>query len=793
MVVTTAFSRNRREYQIPAADREGFSIPGVSHVVRLGVLLPFNRRLRQYRGTSMGQHIGRVGALALALGVGGVIAGLPAIASADTGNSGKTTSSADSSAKAGPKARKTGAGSGKKLHAAAVVDAPVITVSTAHSLRAAHRVTLDSVGGGGDPVAPVASPLELAALALRRELASVKATVVPAAVVTTGEPAVPAAVTDMTFWNNQVAPALTNFIKTGINYAGLSSQYQAAVNAVLPTVVEILGDAYYGNPVNSALTGLANNQAFLGLVANQTQATFTAVGLTAPAAHVVGQAVGYLAQTLLSNTTAQNAIGTLVHTLTVVPNGWTLTQFVQNLNSPDFYLDDLVKLDFLQSSLAFVKAVPVLLADQGLRPVVFDAIKGAAHVLVGLSGWQEAPSSAFVHFIGDQVELGVGGGPISNGVAVVVTLAGRAAVEHILSSAVIVDGALGAVETTVSTFLDYAGVGAALTTAANSLGPVLAIEGADHQAAFDATMQALTANANVRVAIGQALKVGVKSAAANAAMLNEIGATIKTFITDVATAPALQTGILNQIGPLSGGEFVGVLNNAPAMDKIAGAIAGMLPKFLGARGVGDALGEAVNQIALAAFANGETNDIVENALAALQANPAIKAALKSTVAAAVRGVLSVRALEQAAARIVGYGFQDLFASSTLSPALKLLAANALKSVVHSLLGDGSVRNLIGSLAGDIAAGKPAGDVVKSFVATVLASPGVQLAVGTAVGQAVGSAFGGGPIGFLVAQFVGVPTGIFIAMNAPLALLVVRFGLLDGLFAQLTNSLPQAAA
>ena len=67
--------------------------------------------------------------------------------------------------------------------------------------------------------------------------------------------------------------------------------------------------------------------------------------------------MGYLAQTVLSNTTAQNAIGTLVHTLTVVPNGWTLTQFVQNLNSPDFYLDDLVKLDFLQSSLAFVKAI----------------------------------------------------------------------------------------------------------------------------------------------------------------------------------------------------------------------------------------------------------------------------------------------------------------------------------------------------------------------------------------------------------------------------------------------------
>ena len=67
---------------------------------------------------------------------------------------------------------------------------------------------------------------------------------------------------------------------------------------------------------------------------------------------------------------------------------------------------------------------------------------------------------------------------------------------------------------------------------------------------------------------------------------------------------------------------------------------------------------------------------------------------------------------------------------------------------------------------------------------VLGSPGLQLAVGQAVGAAVGSVFGGGPIGYLVGQFVGIQTGLFIAVNALPLLLVVRSGLLDALFAQL---------
>lgn len=740
------------------------------------------------------QHIGRVGALALALGVGGVIAALPAVAAADTGNSGKTTSSADSSAKAGPKAH--GAGAGKKSRAAAV-DAPAITVSTGHSLRAAHRVNLDSVGGG-DPVAPVATPLELAALALRRELSSVKATVVPAGVVTTGEPAgaaaLPAAPGDSASWTGQIAPALTNFIKTGINYAGLDSQSQAFVNAVLPTVVEVLGAAYTQGPVNNALTSLSNNDTFLNFVVGQVETGLTASGLTPGAAHVAGQAAGYLTKTLLGNTSVQNAVGNLVHALTVVPNGWTVAAFVSELNSPTYTLAEYVDQVALASAPAVVSGVPGLLADKSLRTAVFSSIKGAAHVLVGLSGWQEDPSSAFVTFIGDQVELAVGEGSGSTPATAVVALAGRAAVEHILSSAVIIDGALGTVETAVSTFLDYGGVGTALTNAANSVAQAMATgTEAEVQAALDAATLALQTDPNLQLALGQALKGAVKSVIGDTGIVNEISTTVQTFITDVTSDPTIHAALVDSFGAKYGDEIVDVLNDPAAMDKLVGSITTALPKFLGARGVADALSEAANQAVLAVFNSADPDAALQAILTELQENPSIQAALKSAIATAVRGVLSVHALEDASSRIVGYAVQDFFDSAGIdNPTLERLATNALKAVVSSLLGDGSVRSLIGSLAGDLVSGRPASDVVKALVNNVLGNLGLQIAVGEAVGAAIGSVFGGGPISFLVGQFVGIQTGLFIAVNALPLLLAVRFGLLDGLFAQLTNALTPVA-
>ena len=756
--------------------------------------------------------IGRVGALALALGVGGVIAALPAVASADggAGSSGKSTSTSasDSSAKAGPKASGSsgvagrgatksgdtrGVGSAKRIRISPVEgpNPPAASeVSTPpQSLTATSRVHLKLLGGSKDPLAPVAAQLELAALALRRELSHINAAVVPAATVTTGEPAKPAAApptaADMTTWNTQVAPKLTNFIKNGIGYASQPVQAQNLIDAVLPTVVDLIGAVYYKNPVNSALTSLANNPALLSAVVGGVETGLVANGLTAAAAHVAGQAVGYLAQNLLGNNGVQNAVGTLLHTLTVVPNN-DLTGLLANLDSPDYTLADFVEQDFTQSAPAFISGLPVLLADSGLRTGLFSSLKGAVHVLVGLDGWKEPASSAFVTFIGAQVEKAVSQEDASP-LAAVVGAAGRTAVEHILSSATIVDSALGAVQTTVSTFLDAPGVSAALAAAADSVAQAVAA-GADVQAAQDAATKALLTNSKVQQAIGQTFKAAVKTVVGNAALLKEVSATATTFLTDVATDPVIRAAVLAQYPAKYAAEIVGVLDNTAAVTKIADAITSVLPKFFGAKGVSDALGEAVNQIILVQFTSADPNAAAQNIVDGLRANPVIKAALKSTVSAAVRGVLAVRTLEQAVARIVGYAVNDLFESSPLNNStLTRLAANSLKSLVYSLIGDGSVRNLIGSLVGELVTGAEPESVVRTLVVRVLSSPGAQFAVGMAVGQAVGSAFG--PLGFLVAPIVGIPTGLFITVNALPLLLVVRSGLMDAIIAQILRALP----
>ena len=741
------------------------------------------------------QYIGRVGALAIALGIGGLIVALPVEAGADTGagSPGNTTSSSS----AGPKARSATAGPGKDSQSSrAGVNGPVVTVSTAHSVRAARRVPL---GGSGNPAAPAATPLELAGLALRRESSSSSAAVVSVATVSSGEPAkpasaLPAAATDMTYWNSNVAPKLTTFIKNGINYGGLSNSDKAVADAVLSAVVEVMGNAYTKSPVNNALTNLGSNQTFLTFVANQIQTGLIDNGLTAEAAHVAGQAAGYLTQNLLGNTNFQNAIGALVQTLTVVPDN-SLDALLQNIASPGYELGDLVQQDVQQSAPAFVTGVPVLIANQGLRAAVFSTIKGAAHVLVGLDKWQDAnPSSSFVHFIGDQVELAVGQGPNTSPVTAVVAVAGRGLVERVLGSAAVIDGALGTVQTTVSTFLDYPGVGAALQTAVAPIAQAFAAGNGELEAAFDTATQGLRANASIHLALGQALRGGVKSLAADAAMLNAISASAKTFLTDVATDPVIKAAVIVQFGAKYGGEIVGVLNNTAAVEKLAGAITSAVPKFLRAGGVADVLGDALNQIAVAGLNSENPNDVIQGVLAALQVNPTIKAALRSSVSAAVRGFLGVQTLERAATKIVGLAIHDFFDSSPFAnSAVQRLAVNALKSVVYSLMGDGSVRTLLGDLAGDLATGRAPAAVVRAFINGVLSSPGAQLAAGMAVGQAVGSLFGGGIIGSLVAPLVGIPTGLFIVVNALPVLLFVRSGLADALIGQLTSFLPTQTA
>src|SRR6478736_1310859 len=88
-----------------------------------------------------GRYVGRVGALAVALGVGGLIVALPAVAGADTGDSGTTTSSAGKHAPRN--ATKTRAPK-------APTSTPAASAKPAASVAVASRKPPDRLSGGSD-------------------------------------------------------------------------------------------------------------------------------------------------------------------------------------------------------------------------------------------------------------------------------------------------------------------------------------------------------------------------------------------------------------------------------------------------------------------------------------------------------------------------------------------------------------------------------------------------------------------------------------------------------------------
>ena len=128
-------------------------------------------------GSGSGRHIGRVGALAVALGIGAAIVAMPAIASADTGDSTGTADSARTGPKASPSkgptsrdgSRRTAAPSASRTPAAASRAPLQRTRPPAPSNGQLASVSVGSPAGvDGGPDAPAAEPLMWAAAAVTR-------------------------------------------------------------------------------------------------------------------------------------------------------------------------------------------------------------------------------------------------------------------------------------------------------------------------------------------------------------------------------------------------------------------------------------------------------------------------------------------------------------------------------------------------------------------------------------------------------------------------------------------------
>lgn len=815
--------------------------------------------------TSPNRYVGRVGGLAVALGVGAVIAGLPVVAAADTGtgNTGKTTSSARSTnsssatrsahggsarhashstpkpstsvrggrrsttpggpghaqrapipsrvsdvigsdtaatpAPSDPSEVSEGSASTPAIEtgppASPVEDAPQIatvampamTPASPHAALSATGITpLDRLGGGGDPLAPIAAPLAWAAVATsRRELLDASTTTTPAASVTTGEPAADSSAAtdapltadvpteDRSFWNDSVAPALTDFIMTGIHYADLNPSAQAFADALVPVAVQLVGDWHFHDPINQTLAGLATDQSFFSLVAEQVGNGLTNVGVPGAAADVIGDAVAYWGQTALGDSGFQTGFDTLFQNLTVIPNGWDLADLLVNVAPESTYtLEDLAQQDIAQSVDAVGNYLPGFLSDPTVQAALATATTNAVHVLAGISSapWADSASGAFVAFIGDQIDQRVtsalGGGPVAAGVATAVSTT----VQDLLADPVAVDGLLAVAGSAVESLLGSEGVPAALADVVDQVASAVAA-GTDPAAALRSALQVLQADSAFRAAVGAAAVSAWNSLVADSNLVSTLAASASTLIIEVAADPDVRTFIGELVGIKYGDAVVSWLADSEAVSEFAASAGSVVADFLDQPGVSAALSSAVNQIATDTLAGVDLTDAVQHALQSLQADPAIGAAWNGTASTMLALALSDADVRQ----VVAEGAQDavtklLSGDGLNNSPLVSAAGDVTKAAVDSLLANPATRNLISDIPVDLANGTAPSELVNTLVQDVIRSPALQVAFGSAVGQGLGALFGDNPIGFFVGKLAGAAATLLIGMASGTTLL-----------------------
>ncbi|WP_328351189.1 hypothetical protein OG976_17370 [Mycobacterium sp. NBC_00419] len=607
---------------------------------------------------------------------------------------------------------------------------------------------------------------------------------------------------EWSLWNDVVAPALTDLIKTGINYAGLTPSAQAAADAFIGAAVELFGDNYFDDSVNGALSGLAANTDFLNYVVTQVSGGLTSSGVPSQAAVVVGNAVASLVQTVLNNTAFQNAFGTFFQSLTLVPNGWGLVDLAAALAATDYTLDDLVGQDISQSAAALASNLPTFLADGGVQSALSTGIKTAVNVLTGVGSpsWAQ-PSTAFVSFlggaVGQSVTSALGGGSVATtiGTAIgtsVTNLLTNPAVDATLAS--VLGGLVGGVQVgdvvVCRGLLCQDGVADALGTFASSVATAVG-GGGNPQTAVAAALQTLLANTSVQNGVGQTVgnavlgllgDPDVRSAVAtsvsnlvtqltgNSSVRGWVGQQITQSLTSALGGGNVASGVASAIGgavqnllansaAVQG--FLAVVASAVGDDQIpvvlADVIDAVLPKVLGGQNLLAALSAAWPSLKteVAPVVGLVVHDVVQTVLTA----PGLLSALGAFVSDVVSGIIGNPAVSTA----VGGKVSELLAAAFSSYAGGQQIASAVGAAVAGLLANPVFSDELGALTGSVLTtffgqsgvvnaltsavqlgtltvldGADPGQVIAAMLSVLQANPAIKTALAATLGGAVNS-------------------------------------------------------
>ncbi|AKK26103.1 hypothetical protein [Mycobacterium sp. EPa45] len=713
-----------------------------------------------------GRYIGRVGALAVALGVGGLIVALPAAAGADTGagDSGKTTSSAGKHAPrnaAKPRASK----------------APTAT-ATATVKPAASRAALDRLNGGEDPLAPVTEPLSFAVLAVTRRDGSARSArsvttsgtaSAAAASVPSGSSAAsvsqPAGATAGTV----LGTAVRNFIDTHL------PGWSPIADQLAPIVADGLQDLLTNGAVSAEVQRLVANDAIRQFVSAKISAALnTYLGVPTSVGTVVGNAAVSFAGTVLGTAGVQTALDVLA--AGVKPDSAQVTAILTAAAAGDVaplanYFTSVVTNS--------TDEIATFLNNSAVRGALASGIAGA---VVDLTNGGVIPT-----WLGNVVDGWVTSALGGGATATAVGNALGTAVQGLLSNTKAVQGVATVAGAAVSNLLAAPGVTAALADYITQFGTAL-VAGESWIDALDVAWQGLQVNSAFLSALGPVAGDAVASLATNADVVAALASTAKTLVINLAADAGFRAVVGELFGPQYGPTLAQALADPASAAQLGATVGSVLTNFLGQDGVTDALAAATEQIVTALLSGMSPVFAVQNVIQSLASNPAVVAAFNATVPDALKGVLQAPAVRGVISTVAQGVVAQLIDTTPLNnTVLDPVVSQVAKAAVDAFVANPAAQGLIGDLAGDLLDGTPPADVVQTVISKVVTSPALQIALGQALGQAFGALLGDNPVSFAVGQLAGIGTALVLVLGFGAANL---FGLTGALTA---SSVPSGSS
>ena len=679
-------------------------------------------------------HVGRVGALAVLLGVGAVFAGLPAVAVADTGAAGETTVSATTgetsvsattdTAPASPArqtrgARGTDDASGVSSASPSTGNGRTGSANADDPDSADASPTASTPGRNGYPRRS-ATPPTVPGISNSEAARVSPDSFDPVAAVGDSTPSPstdtdPASVPAVDAQQVIVAPAAAASTPTAP--VMLAATARGAVSGVGVNPLTWLGG--HGDP----LAPIAAPFAWATLAVSRREFS-GAARLAAPAAAVttgepVAVADSPLAD-LLGQADAQAAIFAAAKqfVLTVVAGGNEAAALQAGLQS-------------LAANPLFVDyGWDTVLADPGMAQAVGGTV---GSLITGLAADSDVQGA-----IGERV-TGYLTPALGSSAAATVS----AALVGLLANPAAGAG-LGAVGgTAVTTLLSQPGAVAAMESVNDQIGAL--VGGSNPAGAAEAAWQALQADPAFRDAVGVAVTAAVSAGLTDTGLVQALGTAVTEVVSGVAGDPALQAmvsqqvvGYLNAalagtpaagIAPDLSDVIVGLISNPAVTGAFADVAGSVVVDFLSQPGIATVVAEIAGQSASALLAGADPEAALAAAWQGLQADSAFNPAVVATVANAVNAVLTDSGLVAA----LGASTAVLVSAVTADPSVWTF----ITDLVGSTYGDTIVATLT-----DLAASGGLADLASSAVTGFLGAPGVAAALSDTAGQITAAVLAG---------------------------------------------------